>query len=96
MFEGYILNRYGLYDVVGSGYKFIHCDLIDKVGFFIVTLTIGAAFVTTFSPRLNVGSFIRVQNFEVTFQNKFEKGDWSFVLRVGAITIIEQIDPFSI
>ncbi len=50
--------------------------------------------MTTFSPRLNVDSFIRVQNFGVTFQNKFEKGDWSFVLKVGATIMIEQIDPF--
>jgi hypothetical protein len=50
-------------------------------------------FVTTFSPRLNVGSFIRVQNFGVRFQNKFEKGHWSFVLKVGATIMIEQIDP---
>jgi hypothetical protein len=30
----------------------------------------------------------------VTFQNKFEKGDWSFVLKVGATIMIEHIDPF--
>jgi hypothetical protein len=30
----------------------------------------------------------------VTFQNKFEKGDWSFVLKVGATIMIEEIDPF--
>lgn len=35
-FEGYILSRYGSYDVVGNGYKFIHCDLIHQVGFTIV------------------------------------------------------------
>jgi len=62
-FEGYILNRYGSYDIVWSGYKFIHCDLIDKVGFLIITLTIGIAFVTIFSHNLNVGSFIQVHNF---------------------------------
>ncbi len=39
-----------------SSYKFI-----EKIGFVIVTFTVG-----------------------VTFQNKFEKGDWSFVLWVGA------------
>jgi hypothetical protein len=31
--------------------------------------------VTTFSPLLNVGSFIWIQNFGVTLHNKFEKGD---------------------
>jgi len=95
-FAGYILSRYGSYDVVGSGYKFIHCDFIDKVRLLTITFTIGATFVTTFSPCLNVGSFIQVQNFIVTFQNRFEKGDWSFVLRVGATIMIDQIDPFSL
>jgi hypothetical protein len=57
-FEGYILNRYGLYDVVSSGYKFIHCDITNKVGFLVTTLIVGVEFVTTFSPCLNVGSFI--------------------------------------
>jgi len=93
--KGYILNKYGSYDVVSNKYKFIHCDLTIKVGFLIVTITIGATFVTTLSPCLNVGSFIGVQNFEVTFQNKFEKGDWSFVLRVGTTTMIEHIDVFA-
>ncbi len=92
--ESYILNRHGLYDVVMSEYKFIHCDLTDKVKFLIVTFTIGATFVMTFSPCLNVGCFIQIQNFGVTFQNKFEKNDWSFVMRVRTTIVIEQIDPF--
>ncbi len=33
-------------------------------------------------------------NFGVIFRNRFERGNWEFVLRVGAITIIEQIDFF--
>jgi hypothetical protein len=45
-FEGYILNRYWSYDVVGSGYKFIHYDLINKGGFFTITLIVKANFVT--------------------------------------------------
>ncbi len=48
----------------------------------------------TFSPRFNVGSFIWVHNFGLTFWNKLEKGDWSFVLRVDATTMIKHIDPF--
>jgi len=74
--------------------KFIHCDLTNKVRFLIVALIVRATFVTTFSPCFNVGSFIQVQNFGVTFWNKFEKGDWSFVLKFGTTTMIEQIDPF--
>jgi hypothetical protein len=46
-FEGYILSRYWLYDVVRSGYKFIHCDVINKGGFFNITIIVRATFVTT-------------------------------------------------
>jgi hypothetical protein len=35
-----------------------------------------------------------VLNFKVIFINKFERRNWEFVLIVGAIAIIEQIDPF--
>ncbi len=68
----------------------------DKISFCAITLIVGSAFVTTFPPWLNVGLYIRVINFGVTFQNKFEKGDWGFVLRVGATTVIKPIDPFLI
>ncbi len=57
-FECCILSRYGSYDVVGSGYKFIHCDLTYKARFLTIALIVKATFVTTFSPLLNVGSFI--------------------------------------
>jgi hypothetical protein len=50
-FEGYIL-RYWLYDVVGNGYKFIHCDFTDKGGFLTITLTVRAAFVTIGKYRI--------------------------------------------
>jgi hypothetical protein len=41
-----------------------------------ITLIVGLGFVTAFSLHLNVGSFIQiVQNFGVTLQNKFERGD---------------------
>jgi hypothetical protein len=93
-FEGYIVNMYGSTNVPRSGFKYIHCDLIDPLRYLTITLTIGSSLVSTFFPHLNVGSFIRVFNFEVTFRNKFERANWEFVLRVGATTIIEQIDHF--
>jgi hypothetical protein len=48
IFEGYIVSKYGSYDVPRSGFKYIHCDLIDPLGYFIVTLIADVAFVTTF------------------------------------------------
>lgn len=59
-----------------------------------MTLTIGWYFVTTFSHPLNVGCFFCIINFEGTFRNKFEKGDWGFVIKVGANTIIDNIDVY--
>ncbi len=38
-FEGWILKRYGLYDVVSNAYKYVHCDLIDTTRYFI-TITL--------------------------------------------------------
>jgi hypothetical protein len=94
-FEGYIVNMYGSVDVLGSGFKYIHCDLTNPLGYLTIILTIGSSFVSTFSLRLNVGSFIWVFNFGVTFQNMFKRKKWEFVLKVGATIVIEQIDPFS-
>jgi hypothetical protein len=88
-FEGYIISRYGFTDVPRSGFKYIHYDLAHPIGYLTIVLTIRSNFVYTFSTRLNVWSFIQVFNFGVTFKNMFERGDWNFLLRVGAITIIE-------
>ncbi len=88
-FEGYIVNMYGFVDVLGSGFKYIHCDFVNPFGYLTIILTIRSNFVSTFSPYLNVGSFIWVLNFKVTFINKFERRNWEFVLIVGATTIIE-------
>jgi hypothetical protein len=93
-FEGLIMNRYGSYDVHVSACKYIHYDLTHECGFKMITLTIGSNFVTTFLLRMNVGSFIHIQNFGITFKNRFEHKDWGFVLRVGASTTIDQIHPF--
>jgi hypothetical protein len=76
-FKGYVVNKYGSYDVPGSGCKwiYIHCDLIDHEGCMIVTLTIQSYFVISFSPCLNIGGFVHINNFDVTFHKKLERGD---------------------
>jgi hypothetical protein len=93
-FEGYIVSKYGSIDVPRSGFKNIHCDSADPLGYLTTIMTIRSNFVSTSSLLLNVGSFIWVLNFRVTFINMIEKGDWEFVLKVGAITIIEHINIF--
>jgi hypothetical protein len=80
----------GSYDVVGSGYKYIHYDLIVVVGYMIISLTIGSSFVTIFSS-IECWVFCKDCEFQVTFINKFEKGDSKFALKVGAIIVIELI-----
>jgi hypothetical protein len=80
--------------VLGSGYKYIYCDLIDCDGYMTMTLTVGPYFVISFSLHLNIRGFVHFSNFGVTFCNKFEKGDWGLVIKVGVSTIIEHIYPF--
>jgi hypothetical protein len=46
--------------VVGGGYKYIHYDLIDVIGYMMIGLTIKSNFVTTFPLWLNGGSFVRI------------------------------------
>jgi hypothetical protein len=58
VFEGYVVDKYGYYNVVGSGFKYIHYDLIDPFGYLTIMLIVGFAFVTTFSPHLNFESYI--------------------------------------
>jgi len=93
-FEGYVVNKCGSYDVPRSGYKYIHCDLINCEGYMIMTLTIESYFATSFYLCLNIGGFVHITNFGVTFHNKFERGDWGLVIRVGVSTINKYIDPF--
>jgi hypothetical protein len=59
-FKGYIQSLYRSYDVVGSGYKYIHYDLIDVIGYMTISLIIKPNFVTTFPLWLNGGTFVRI------------------------------------
>ncbi len=61
------MSRYGSYDVAGSGFRYIHCDLTDVSGYFTITLTVGSTFATNLSPRLNVESYICIANVGVMF-----------------------------
>ncbi len=74
-FEGFIMNKYGSYNVLNNVFKYIYYDLTNARGLKIITLLFSWNFVTTFSPRPNVGSFICIQNFGITFKNKFEHMD---------------------
>jgi len=73
-FKGYIVYRYGSYDVAKNEFKYTHCDLTYQFEYMTITLTIGFYFATTFFPCLNVVCLICIINFGITFQNKFERG----------------------
>jgi hypothetical protein len=47
LFEGYIISRYGFYNVFGHNYIYIHCDLIDALSYLTISLMVGSTFVTT-------------------------------------------------
>ncbi len=59
-----------------------------------MTLIFGSYFAIAFSPRLNIRGFVRFSNFGVTFSNKFKRGDWGLVIRVGVNITIKHIDSF--
>jgi len=67
-FEGYIVNMYGSTNVLGSGFKYMHCDLVDPLRYLTITLTIGSSFVSTFFLHLNVGPSMGAQ-----FRGHFQK-----------------------
>jgi hypothetical protein len=82
-----------LWEVIISTY-YIHRDFTNAFGYLKVTFTIGLSFVTTFVPRLNLQSYVQIFNFGMTLNNKFEREDFFFVLRIGAKKVIEQITRF--
>jgi hypothetical protein len=96
-FEERVMNRDGSFDHPGSKYKYVHVDLCDSNGFSTITLSAADGYVHQLSSKLHVGMFIRVTNFSVYLKNgMFEHGDCSHNLRVGPMTVVETVPPFSI
>jgi hypothetical protein len=96
-FEGMVLNRYGSFDQPGNKYKCIHVDLSDREGLSTIILSAADRYAHQYSPMLHVGLFVRVTNFNVYLKNgMFEFGDSSHSLRVGSMTLVENIPPFPI
>jgi hypothetical protein len=92
------MNSYKLYDVIGNGFKFIHCNPSDVSNYMMITLLVVSPFVTTFSwsSHLNVGFYIQAQYFCVIFETNLSKGTncW-LIIKIRATIIIELINPFS-
>lgn len=66
-----LLTSIGPYDVLGSGYKYIHCDMTYLVGFQTITFIVGSTFLCMYFPKLNVGMFVSVSNFNIMLKNKY-------------------------
>jgi hypothetical protein len=84
-FEGYVVNRYGSYDVLGSGYKYIHCDLIDCEGYMTMTLTFGSYFAISFSPRFNSRGLFALTTLVSHFVTSLKEVIGVWWLKLGSI-----------
>jgi hypothetical protein len=93
-FEGLIISKYGFANVLGSGFKYIHCDLVNPLKYLTIIFKVGSNFVSTFSLHLNAGSFIQVLNYRVNFKNRFERGDWEFVLQLRLLLLLNRLNLF--
>jgi hypothetical protein len=58
----------------------------------IIILIASLTFKNKFSTSLNMGGYVGISNFNVMLKNKYEiKGCSGYVLKIGAITLIENI-----
>jgi hypothetical protein len=59
----------------------------------IITLTASLTFKNKFFTSLDMGGYVRISNFNVMSKNKYEiRWCWGYVLKIGAITLIEHIE----
>jgi len=68
--------------------------LIHALRYLTITSTIGSSFVITFSPYFNVGSYIQIINFWMTFKNKCKKGYWGLFWKLGQQLLKEKLIHF--
>jgi len=90
------MNSYKLYDVIGNGFEFIHCDLSDVSNYMMITLLVVSPFVTTFSgsPHLNVG-FYKKKLVSFFGTNLSKATNCWLIIKIRATIIIELINTFS-
>ncbi len=83
------------YKTFNNTYKHVtHHDLIDVVVYImIITIIASLTFKNKFFTSFNMGGYVGISNFNVMLKNKYEiKGCWGYVLKIGAITLIEHIE----
>lgn len=93
-FEGKILSRYGNWDPTKDvKHPYLHCDLLDREGYTTITMSLVRPQIEQHEGKLNVGSFIRIENFGVASKSEksFEKGDMPVVLKVQSTTSVTTI-----
>ena len=90
-FEGKILSRYGNWDPSKDvKHPYVHCDLLDRAGYTTITVSLVRPQIEQHEGKLNVGSFVRIENFGVANKSEksFEKGDMPVVMKVQSTTSV--------
>lgn len=59
--------------MVGSAYKYIHCDLMNVLRYFTIILTMGFTFFSTFFILLNTWHILKFQNLERCSRTSLKK-----------------------
>lgn len=93
-FEGYIVSRYGSYDVSNSGYKYIHCDLIDLGWFFHCDINCWVILCHNLFPSSECWLLCAHHQFQSNFPKQLSKRGSRFIIKVGVSIIIENIDVY--
>ncbi len=93
-FEGYIVSRYGSYNVASSGYKYIHCDLIDLGCFFHCDINYWVILCHNLFPSSECWLFCAHHQFQNNFPKQVSKRGLGFIIKVGISIIIENIDVY--
>jgi hypothetical protein len=80
----------------GSGYAYIYCELLDRVGLTMITLRIKSPHIQMHENVLQKWLYVKVKNFgiEVGSHKGFEKGNIPIILIVESIISVLSITTF--
>jgi hypothetical protein len=80
----------------GSGYAYLHYDLLDRAILNIITLRVKSLHIDMHEQHLQKGMFLGVENFGIESRSRsaFEKGDIHVVIITKSITIVSSIPSF--
>ncbi len=80
--------------MVASGYKYIHYDLTNVIGYMTIGLIVDSNFVTTFPLWLNVGFFVRIiESFNNIIKN-LRRGIGNLSQELGLLLLLNPLICF--